>query len=366
MENEFSLDMLVKEPTDVRLLKELNTLRPIDKPIILFGAGSWGIYYLNTIKKYFSKILFCDNNPEKWGTTLEGFPVISFDELKNIYSNSFITITSLDFYDQILEQLEENHLQERILISLEGFIDPDFNDYFNTVKNNEHQFKKAYDILSDDKSKQIFCDRINCCITADKKYLIPLRSTSPQYFESEIISLTDEEIFIDGGAYIGDTVEIFLKQTNEIFKKIYSFEPEKTKHEEFLRKFSGYHNIELYPHGLWSERGVLRFNAVDDGSSGVNKDGDTDITVVSIDDVLNGKPVTYIKMDIEGAELEALKGAQNTIKRHKPKLAICIYHKPLDLVEIPLFIKQLVPEYKIYIRHYNINIFETVCYAVVE
>lgn len=69
-------------------------------------------------------------------------------------------------------------------------------------------------------------------------------------------------------------------------------------------------------------------------------------------------------MDVEGAELIALKGAEQTIKKYKPKLAISIYHKPNDLWEIPLLIKSWVPEYKIYIRHYNVVSSETIMYAI--
>ena len=82
--------------------------------------------------------------------------------------------------------------------------------------------------------------------------------------------------------------------------------------------------------------------------------------------LMNKEEVTFIKMDIEGAELKALKGAKNIILRDKPKLAISIYHKPEDIVEIPLFIKELVPEYKLYIRHYSNDSIETVLYAVIS
>ena len=74
--------------------------------------------------------------------------------------------------------------------------------------------------------------------------------------------------------------------------------------------------------------------------------------------------VTFIKMDIEGSELEALKGAQQTIQRDRPKLAICIYHKPEDMTDIPLYIKSLVPEYRLYVRHHSNRCSETVLYAV--
>ena len=89
------------------------------------------------------------------------------------------------------------------------------------------------------------------------------------------------------------------------------------------------------------------------------------VPVVAIDRVVAEEDkVTFIKMDVEGAELESLKGAKETILRNKPKLAICIYHKPDDLIDIPLYINELVPEYKLYIRHHSNDRGETALYAV--
>lgn len=103
-----------------------------------------------------------------------------------------------------------------------------------------------------------------------------------------------------------------------------------------------------------------------DSNSSINGSKESNMIgeVRKLDDVLKGERVTFIKMDIEGSELAALKGAANTIRSQKPKLAICIYHSPQDMLKIPIYIKSLVPEYKIYIRHYTDMMLETVCYAV--
>jgi hypothetical protein len=109
-------------------------------------------------------------------------------------------------------------------------------------------------------------------------------------------------------------------------------------------------HIEVFPFGTWSERRTLSFSAKGNTSSKVCSSGEP-ITVVPIDDLVQtGERVTFIKMDVEGAELESLKGAEKTICRDRPKLAVCIYHKREDMVEIPLFIKKLVPDYKLYVR----------------
>ena len=96
----------------------------------------------------------------------------------------------------------------------------------------------------------------------------------------------------------------------------------------------------------------------------LSKDGSVRIPVDTIDDLCSAEKVTYIKMDIEGSEMQALRGAKNVICRDKPRLAISIYHRPEDYFEIPFYIKKLVPEYKLYIRHHRFTKNDTVCYAI--
>lgn len=90
------------------------------------------------------------------------------------------------------------------------------------------------------------------------------------------------------------------------------------------------------------------------------------IQIKKLDDFLPNEQITFLKMDIEGAEINALIGAQELIKTQKPKLAICTYHLPEHFFDIPFYIKSLVPEYKIYIRHHTNTMFETVCYAIAD
>lgn len=119
--------------------------------------------------------------------------------------------------------------------------------------------------------------------------------------------------------------------------------------------------------GISNVNGIVAFLENEElrGSSAIDKSGNTEIEVVRLDDFIpSDEKITFIKMDIEGAEIDALNGCKNILQKYKPKLAICIYHKPDDLWEIPLLIKRLVPDYKIYVRHYSNYLWETVCYAV--
>jgi FkbM family methyltransferase len=122
-------------------------------------------------------------------------------------------------------------------------------------------------------------------------------------------------------------------------------------------------NIKIIEKGCWSEKKALFFS--NDGTVGskIQDKGQLQIEVDSIDNVIQDR-ITYIKMDIEGAELEALKGAKNTIMKYKPKLAVCVYHKQEDLITIPQYILSLNEHYKLYLRHYEENSCETVLYAI--
>ncbi len=188
-----------------------------------------------------------------------------------------------------------------------------------------------------------------------------------QYFDNELITYGDNEVFMDLGS-LNLMTAYRMKQHCPKVKKIFAFEPDS---DNFARcKNSGLDFgetvVELLPYGAWSTNTVLKFQSGNVHASCVDeKDGDIEVEVRAVDSIVDPKEkITFIKADIEGAELEMLKGAAKTIQRCKPKLAICIYHKPEDLTEIPLFIKELVPEYKLYVRLYGNDFTETVLYAI--
>ncbi|RSK28615.1 FkbM family methyltransferase [Bacillus sp. HMF5848] len=374
MVKEFSLDLLSNEKNQVTLLLDVcgEALKKESKPIVLFGAGGIGQFYLSILKRLdnLREIYFCDNNSNKWGQVIDGVPVISFNELNKKYRECYIIVTSLAFYHDLRMQLEEKGLKPLLDLSIHSVITDDihfydaFQNYKKFISDHLTEFSTVYRRLEDEFSRRVYIDRLNYCITLNTKYLAPLKSVSSQYFERGIVSISDNEIFIDGGGYTGDTVDEFIKQTDGKFSTIYSFEPEISKHMEFQKKVKGYKNVHLIDKGLWSNSTVLKFNALGSGSSNVDKNGDILINVTSIDEFLQESPVTFIKMDIEGVELEALKGAEQSIKKYRPKLAICVYHKPEDIIEIPLYLNEIVPTYKFYLRHYNYGGSETVLYAI--
>lgn len=189
-----------------------------------------------------------------------------------------------------------------------------------------------------------------------------------QYFNPDFIHYEENEIFVDAGCLNLGT-SILLSKNCPNLQKVYAYEPDPQNYQQCLQNAAQLPNtiVKVFPYGTWSQKATLSFMASSDGSSRITDDGQVSIETISIDETIDAQDrVTFIKMDVEGAELESLKGARQTIQRCKPKLAICIYHKPEDMTEIPLLIKSIVPEYKLYIRHHSNSVAETVLYAVVS
>lgn len=176
----------------------------------------------------------------------------------------------------------------------------------------------------------------------------------------------DKEIFLDIGGYDGMT-SLYFSRWCKRDSKVYIFEPDKENIEKCkinLRdKLDSY---QIIPKGAWNEITKLKFQSRENQFSKVSDLGEEEIPVTTIDDELCGVPVTFIKMDIEGSELPALFGAEKTIMKNRPKLAISIYHKPEDIWEIPEVILRFNPSYKLYIRHYSLSEYDTVLYALPE
>lgn len=298
-------------------------------------------------------------------------PIISFKTLCEKYSDSNILITTRAYIKEIREQLKAYGLHDmEELIWLENSKHSYYGIkylYYPSLLKRKEDVEKVYNSLFDELSKETFYHVISYRngIIDD---MSPFKSKSIPYFENGIIELSQQEVFIDGGAYNGDTVGEFIKQTSGKFKKIYSFEPDDESYSELVKNVRDIKDIIPMPYGLWNKKDILKFqkgltpegNRITDFNY-----GSIDISVISIDEAIKEDIPTFIKLDVEGSELKALEGAKNTIVEHKPKLAICVYHKPFDIIDIPIYIKKLVPEYKLYLRHYSDTHLETVLYAII-
>ena len=278
---------------------------------VIFGAGSVGkrlVRVYNDIKFE----CFVDN----YGEVLiyKQLPVISVQSLKEKYQEALIIISTKQCHEEILEQLLR-----------EGF-----------RKENIINIGMEYEKLS---HMQYF--------------------DLPQLEERKGL----KEVFVDGGCFDGNSSLDFYQWCLAPGGYVYAWEPD-AENRRKCKRILDENGIkyELIPKGLWSEAKELKFE-MDGSSSRISEIADISIQVDSIDRVIQ-EPVTYIKMDIEGAEYQGILGAKEMISRFKPKLAVCVYHKPEDIWELPQLIRRINSEYEFYLRHYSFGDVETVLYAL--
>ena len=226
---------------------------------------------------------------------------------------------------------------------------------------------EASRLWQDDLSKDLFKALIKFRLTGDYS-ILPSPQIANQYFPDGIPGWEYPRRFIDCGAYTGDTLAEIYARYGQI-EAIAAFEPDT---DTYIRLCHECHKpdralakeLYIFPCGLWSSAEQLKFMSGQGDGSNISQDGDTIIQCVSLDQALHGFRPTFIKMDIEGAEYEALKGAKDMICNEHPQLAICLYHKPDDLWRIPLLLKEWNTGYKFYLRLYKYSCFELVLYAL--
>ncbi|MCD8543308.1 MAG: FkbM family methyltransferase [Sulfurospirillum cavolei] len=230
------------------------------------------------------------------------------------------------------------------------------------------EFYSSYQLLNDLISKETFVAFINAKISGNSDELYSLY-TPNQYFHSSIIrDFSSIQTYIDCGAYNGDTIRVFIDKVKENYKKIYAFEPSVKAYNELSNYVdeNKLNKVSIYNKGVGASSCQLNFNTDSTGGekSFLCKEGEDIIDIVTIDDILQDHEVDFIKMDVEGYELDALKGAENTIKKYHPVLAISVYHKPDDLIKIPFYIKNIFPSYKLYLRNHLHIAQELILYAI--
>lgn len=233
---------------------------------------------------------------------------------------------------------------------------------YEFLEENKKYLEEIYESLEDDFSREALSAYINQKISMDYKYLSRV-VTKPQYFES-LMPLSKNEVFVDCGAYDGDSACAFIEELRKRgimdYKRIISFEPDPKNFEKLVKR--NLKNHICINKGTSDKEAELHFSILGT-SSGINEQGEIKVKTCTLDDEVI-EPVSFIKMDIEGAELASLRGAQGLIRKYNPKLAVCIYHKKEDLWEIQNYLKKLVPEYKFYIRAYDTTTTELVLYAI--
>lgn len=233
----------------------------------------------------------------------------------------------------------------------------------------EKEIIRIKELLADDKSRKVWRQAIEFRKTMN--YKEHPGKENDQYFVNDIIKLEPNEVFIDCGGYDGATSLEFMRRCEGKFKQIVIFEPDYQCKPMLKKNIPEDKRIKVIFKGGWSKTTNIRFISSGDSASHVAECTNIDssdlevIPVIAMDECEICRDATFIKMDLEGSEIKALQGAKKLILKNKPKLAICIYHSDEDMTGIIDYIHDLVPDYKLYVRHHSVGVIETVVYAII-
>lgn len=253
-------------------------------------------------------------------------------------------------------------------------------DCLNFYARNSEKLQKLYHSLGDDESRRVLANRMAFFKSRQRCLMAEIRSKK-QYFEEALIDYRKIDTFVDLGTYTGDTIEEFLKISDGNYSAVYGFEPDSRLYETAGRNLKGFRNVVIVNKGAFDFDGRVKVS----GSMGVMQSVEKNVfgenekeeffEVCKLDTYFDGRRFlsqshrsSIIKMDIEGAELAALKGAKGVIETNVPILAVCVYHKQEDILAIPEYLYGLScgSRYKMYLRHYSDNQTETVAYFIPE
>ncbi|MGE5340970.1 MAG: FkbM family methyltransferase [Candidatus Omnitrophota bacterium] len=385
----------------MKLLKCLSQI-PDNAKAALYGAGQAGSNFLKILNRFRPDVtVSCFIDSFKTGSHAD-LPVVSLNEFLKTYSPEvMILITSLEW--RSIETSFTSWIADgsrHYLIAPPHFLVPsgfsrlinDENHKKNPLENTlctplfspaDHQerrkdLQRVEQLLSHPEDRCLFNTLTGdpnsgeydkyADMVLDFYYHSPLKR---QYVD--FIRYNNVKTIIEGGVFDGgDTVE-FLKQT-ENNTTIYGFEPNYRDYEQgpYKQILDQFPSVNIYPRGLWSHQTRMSFNVNGLSSAIVSLSEFTENTgvgveVISIDEFVNQQGIEkigMIKLDVEGAEMDVLRGAIHTLKNHRPQLAICIYHKKEHFIDVPLFLRDLLTDYTYRLGHYTACHLETVWYGI--
>lgn len=288
-----------------------------------------------------------------------GFRVKKLSEIEAEYDDFIILVcfgTQLpDIMDKIYKIAEKHELYApNVPVVGEGLFDLGF------AREHKGELKKVYDLLADEQSKRVFENVIRYKLSGELKYLRAVETPSEEKFD--LLNIGIEETYVDLGAYNGDTLIEFLNETSMQFTKLYAMEPDMKNYRKLKRRLYmiGSALLEAYNVGAWDEDTIAAFSlragrssrAEPQNGKPANPSRYREVKMMKVDTMLRGEAASYIKMDVEGSEENALRGAAETIANFRPKLNIALYHRNEDMFKLPLLVNGMNKRYKLYMRHH--------------
>jgi len=350
------------------------TLRDVNasigaKPFVVYGAGEFCSIALRECESAgISVSCICDTfKTGKFDYGGKEYDIISPKILGEKLKSAIIGISSYQYEREIVEILKNIGFSGNQMV----YIRPDLTmslDEFSSKHKDGYEW--AYNFFEDSLSKQLVINKVRLILNDQA---IEPTTDRDIYFDDSILPLNTNEVFVDGGAYDGMNTKGFLEKAQSV-KHVYAFEPDEINYKNTIKNLAEMTNVTVVPKGLWNTEEQLEFVRNEEslqGSSFIFTSSTSTyhrVSVTSLDKYFcqtedNLLP-TFIKMDIEGSEREALRGSTEILRKCKPKLAICAYHKPEDFYELPRTIYEIRDDYKLTLRQHAYGYIDTVLYAV--
>ena len=337
-------------------------LKNTDKPVCIYGTGN---ACEKILEEFRHRGITCSAIFASEGFVRDrefaGFHVMSYSEVIDEFGDPLICcafgseLPDVMNYIKGLSQKHELVFPDLPVAGSELFSVQGLFERYDRVK-------ELYGMLSDDLSKKVLNGVLSFKVTGDISFLTPVFS-DPANDLLSIIKPNKSDSYADLGAYNGDTAQRFIQLAGG-YEHIYVFEPDKKSFRKCLERMKKLDNITFINSAAWNSDGNIGFSQTASRQSMISESGEM-ISARSLDSVLNGKGCSVIKYDVEGAEYEAILGSEQTIRSFVPRLAVSVYHRPYDIIDLPVLISQLDMGYRLYLRQAPyFPAWDTMLYAV--
>lgn len=344
-------------------------LKSTDLPVFIYGMGDGALKIMSVFERYGIPVAgFFASDEFVRGHTFQGHLVHTLSQIEALIDDFVIVLAFAAGYQSLYDRINEIAKRHTLLapdvpVAADTAMAGEGLFTYAYCMANAEKIQSVYDMLADEKSRQTYADVINFKISGKIEYLN--RCTSPkEEIYGEIIPLGDNEIFADLGAYNGDTAAEFMEACGGKFRHLYAFEPNPKNFRKLTKNLPEDSRITLFNAAAGRENGTVKISANEGRMSRAEGSGKTvEIPIVAVDEAVS-ENVTVLKLDVEGAEREAILGARRHIAGGA-RVLCSLYHRNEDMFDLPLLIKSIAPDLRLYVRHQlYIPAWETNLYAV--
>ena len=367
------------EPPETVRARERNAFddlaSPLSERLVLFGAGPLGRDVLTGLRKAgIEPLAFADNNRDFWHKQVMGLPVLSPEEATERHGQTACFVVTIYQGSSARRQLASLGCHRVVACApllwkySDVFIPQCGLELPHKFREQLQNIRQCYAILEDELSRRDLREQLRWRYWLDFSALSPPLEAVDTYFPMKLLSPDPDEVFVDCGSFDGDSIRSFHRHWGGQFRHAFAFEPDPANRGALASNLDVMgisDRVTVMPFAVGNTKGRVSFAFKSSASSHVmTQDTESTIECRRLDDIKWPVIPTYIKMDIESAEPEAIAGGAELLRLHQPVLAVCTYHRSEHLWQIPNLIRSISPDYHLFLRRYAEECWEGVCYAI--